>query len=109
MMLVQKTLLVETELVVSLTQCNSIKKQKVRPRLHVSSMSPFFLYRLKWFQRSPMVLKFTLNVKKIKDAAYKNDDGDGTCKRAFLLDVTSQPQFHVVVFPFSNELLMSCA
>ena len=47
-----------------------------------------------------MVLKFTRSVKKIKDAAYKNDDVDGTCKRAFLLDVTAQPQFHVAVFPF---------
>ena len=93
-------MLVVTELVVNGTQCISIRKQKVRPRLHVSSMSPFFLYRLKWFQRSAMVLKFTRSVKKIKDAAYKNDDVDGTCKRAFLLDVTAQPQFHVAVFPF---------
>ena len=35
----------------------------------------------KWVQYNSMVL-FTHNVKNIKDAAYKNGDVDGTCKRA---------------------------
>ena len=37
----------------------------------------------KWVQCNRMVL-FTHTIKKIKDAAYKNSDIDGTCKQALI-------------------------
>ena len=55
---------------------------RFRLRLHVPSRSLFSVSFEKWVQHNPMVL-FTHDVKKIRDAAHKNSDVDGMCKRAF--------------------------
>ena len=52
--------------------------QTLRFHLHVPSMS----YSLKMVQWIPMTL-FTCDVKKIKDAAYRNGDIDATRKQGF--------------------------
>ena len=54
--------------------------QLLKARLHVPSLSPFFI-QFKMGPSSSMEL-YTQNVKKIKGAARKHGDVDGTCKRA---------------------------
>ena len=63
-------------------------------RLHIPSISPS-LYSLKWVLCSPKAL-FTYNVRKIKGAAYRKGEVDGTCKRDIIIDLYSayhSPQF----------------